>query len=65
MDTDNDRKTFVNTLMDNELLEKLDKMVGRHESTRAQFIRLLIRNAWEEEQRVVELKNRVLNGGKK
>lgn len=58
METTPDR-TFVNAPIDQELLEKLDTMVKAKESTRAQFIRLLVREAWEEFERIENLKNKV------
>ena len=45
------KQIFVNTPMDGETLEKLDVMVDENESTRAQFIRLLIKQRWEDRQR--------------
>lgn len=44
-------RTFVNAPIDQELLEKLDEMVAKKESTRAQLIRLFIREAYEQFQR--------------
>jgi len=46
-----DKQVFVNTPMDSETLEKLDVMVGENESSRAQYIRLLIKRQWEERER--------------
>lgn len=57
-------KTFVNTLMDQDLLAKLDEMVKRREMTRAQFVRWLIRQAAEEDERVERLKDTVIKGRK-
>jgi metal-responsive CopG/Arc/MetJ family transcriptional regulator len=45
-----DDKKFINTLMEGDLVEKLDVLVEDHGSTRAQFIRLLVRQAWEAHQ---------------
>ena len=45
------KQIFVNTPVDADLLEKLDVMVEENESTRAQYIRLLIKKQWEERQR--------------
>lgn len=45
------KQIFVNTPVDLDLLEKLDVMVGENESTRAQYIRLLIKKQWEERER--------------
>lgn len=45
-------RIFVNTPMESDLVEKLDTMVKAKESTRAQFIRLLVRQAWENEREV-------------
>lgn len=47
MDEKEETRNFVNTPLDSDLLERLDEMVGEDESTRAQFIRLLIRREWE------------------
>lgn len=44
-------KIFVNTLMDADLVAKLDSMVEENESTRSQYIRLLIKRQWEERER--------------
>lgn len=63
METTPDR-TFVNAPIDQELLEKLDIMVKNTESTRAQFIRLLIRKAWDEHAHLEVLKAKVKNGSK-
>lgn len=48
------KQIFVNTPMDVETLEKLDAMVAENESTRAQYIRLLIKQKWDERQRELE-----------
>jgi metal-responsive CopG/Arc/MetJ family transcriptional regulator len=45
------KQIFVNTPVDPDLLEKLDAMVEENESTRAQYIRLLIKKQWEERKR--------------
>jgi len=44
------RTQNVPTPMDDDLLEKLDIMRGNVEQTRAGFIRLLVRQAWESER---------------
>ena len=41
-------RIFVNTPMDPELIKKLDEMVRENESSRAQFIRLLVRKQYNE-----------------
>lgn len=48
---DETKQIYVNTPVDLDLLEKLDVMVGENESTRAQYIRLLIKKQWEERER--------------
>ena len=47
---ENSLTKYVNTPMDNELVKKLDAMVEKKESTRAQFIRLLVKQAWEQHE---------------
>ena len=44
-------QTFVNTLFDDDLLEKLDSLVAKRDQTRAGYIRSLVRKAWDEEER--------------
>lgn len=56
-----ENRTFVNTPMDEDLLKKLDEMVEQNESTRAQFIRLLIRQKWEVEYQTPEETKRKTN----
>lgn len=66
METTPDR-TFVNAPIDQELLEKLDIMVKAKESTRAQFIRLLVRQEWENKREAEGydlLLKKALNGKK-
>ena len=55
-----DPRTFVNTPMDDDLIEKLDEMVEASESTRAQFIRLQIRRAYDEFQHMKHIKKVVV-----
>ena len=55
-----ENRTFVNTPMEDDLLEKLDIMVKDTESTRAQFIRLLIRKSWNEFEHLGEIKARAV-----
>jgi metal-responsive CopG/Arc/MetJ family transcriptional regulator len=43
-----ENRTFVNTPMESDLVEKLDEMVKDHGSSRAQFIRLLVRQKYDE-----------------
>jgi metal-responsive CopG/Arc/MetJ family transcriptional regulator len=54
-----EEKIFVNTLMEPDLVEKLDEMVKENESSRAQFIRLLVRQKYEEFQHVKGIGDRV------
>lgn len=54
--TKDEPKTFVNTLVDNDLLEKLDEMAAAKESTRSQLIRLFIREKYEEFKHVEKLR---------
>jgi metal-responsive CopG/Arc/MetJ family transcriptional regulator len=55
-------RVFVNTPMESDLVEKLDKMVEETESTRAQFIRLLIKKQWNEFEHLGIVKSRVFKG---
>jgi metal-responsive CopG/Arc/MetJ family transcriptional regulator len=52
-------RIFVNTPMEAELVEKLDEMVEANESTRAQFIRLLIKKNYEEFTHIQGIRQRV------
>jgi metal-responsive CopG/Arc/MetJ family transcriptional regulator len=54
-----DEKTFVNTPMEPDLVEKLDEMVEEYESSRAQFIRLLVKQRYEEFRHVKGIGDRV------
>lgn len=51
-------RIFVNTPMETDLLEKLDEMARKNEQTRAQLIRLLIRQRWEVENQNEPDKNK-------
>jgi len=51
MVADMTKNIYVNTPMESDLVEKLDEMVMKKESTRAQMIRLLVREAYEEFKR--------------
>lgn len=55
-----EEKKFVNTLMDADLVEKLDEMVEDHGSTRAQFIRLLVRQKYDEFSHVKKISSKVM-----
>jgi hypothetical protein len=50
-DTDK-QGTWVNTLMDQTDVEKLDIMVAENGSDRAKFIRLLVQQEWERRRQV-------------
>lgn len=58
-DKDLEERTFVNTPMGPELVRKLDEMVEDHGSTRAQFIRLLVNQRYDEFTHVKGIKQRV------
>lgn len=47
---DNTKTKFVNTPVDNDLLEKIDIMAEKQENTRAGIVRLAIRQLWQEFQ---------------
>ena len=53
-------KVFVNTLMEPELVEKLDEMVNDHGSSRAQFIRLLVRQKYDEFSHLKNIETKVV-----
>lgn len=53
-------RIFVNTPMEADLVERLDRMVTKKESTRAQTIRLLVRAAVDEFEHLESLKTRVV-----
>jgi len=47
-----DNKVWVNTLMEKELADKLDEMVTEYGSSRAQLVRLLILNEYDNRKQV-------------
>ncbi len=47
-----DDKVWVNTLLEKNLVEKLDEMVAENGSDRAKFVRLLISNEYEKRKKV-------------
>lgn len=53
-------KIFVNTLMEPELVEKLDSMVRQNGSDRAKLIRWLVEKEWEDRKRTEKLKKALL-----
>jgi metal-responsive CopG/Arc/MetJ family transcriptional regulator len=55
-----EERIFVNTPMEPDLAEKLDEMVEEHGSTRAQFIRLLVKQRYEEFQHVKGISERIV-----
>lgn len=48
---DTEKNVWVNTLVEKELADKLDEMVAENGSTRAAFVRLLIKREYEERER--------------
>lgn len=62
---DNTPTKYVNTPMDDELVGKLDEMTQAKESTRAQLIRLLVREAYEEFKRDEAHKKHLLDAARK
>ena len=54
-----ENRVFVNTPMEADLVEKLDEMVVDHGSTRAQFIRLLVRERWDEFSHIKRVRSKV------
>lgn len=58
-------RIFVNTPMELDLVERLDRMVSKKESTRAQTIRLLVRAAVDEFEREEAHKTNLLNAARK
>lgn len=55
-----EERIFVSTPVDSDLLEKLDEMAAAKESSRAQLIRLFIREKYEEFQRDEKHKKNLL-----
>lgn len=60
----NDDKAQVNTEMELDLIEKLDKMCLADENNRSQFIRKLIRQEWARRQQMA-LPLEVVTGSRK
>lgn len=54
-----EERVFVNTPMETDLVEKLDEMVEDHGSTRAQFIRLLVKQRYDEFLHMQKIKSKV------
>lgn len=50
----NEEKAQVNTEMEVELIEKLDKMCAEDENNRSQMIRKLIRQEWARRQQMAQ-----------
>lgn len=64
MAEEKEERIFVNTPMEPDLVEKLDQMVEETESTRAQFIRLLVKRQWNEFEHLGKVKAKVFKGRK-
>lgn len=58
---DTEENVWVNTLMDKELADQLDEMVADNGSTRAAFIRLLIKREYAERKREKAQKKSLLS----
>ena len=58
-DKDQEERVFVNTPMEPDLVKQLDEMVSDHGSTRAQFIRLLVKQRYDEFLHVKSIGTRV------
>jgi len=58
-------RIFVNTPMEADLVERLDRMVTEKDSTRAQTIRLLVRAAVDEFEREQAHKRNLLDAALK